>query len=138
MIKGRGGTGDGLRRRCGRARTARLRDTRRVISIFEVRLRSAGTYSSKKEANKAWQEAEVQARRGAGDGDLTPGPAASSHRYVEETSGSPTTSWSLTTREGYTYEISKHIVPWFGQMRMVDILPSHVREWVTHLRTARC
>jgi integrase len=39
-----------------------------------------------------------------------------------------------STREGYTYQIGKHILPWFGPMKMVEILPSHVREWVTSLR----
>jgi site-specific recombinase XerC len=38
-----------------------------------------------------------------------------------------------TTREGYTYSIRKHIIPWFGPMRMNQIMPSDVREWVTHL-----
>ncbi|MBB5136215.1 integrase [Thermocatellispora tengchongensis] len=36
-----------------------------------------------------------------------------------------------TTREGYTYQIGKHLMPWFGPLRMAEILPSHVREWVT-------
>jgi integrase len=39
-----------------------------------------------------------------------------------------------TTREGYTYQLNKHILPWFGEMRMIDIAPSHVREWVTQLQ----
>ena len=39
----------------------------------------------------------------------------------------------VTTREGYTYSIGKHIMPWFGPMRMNQIMPSDVREWVTHL-----
>lgn len=24
-------------------------------------------------------------------------------------------------------------MPWFGSMRMIEILPTHVREWITHL-----
>jgi integrase len=39
-----------------------------------------------------------------------------------------------TTRGAYTYQISKHILPWFGPMRMNEIMPAHVREWVTHLQ----
>jgi len=39
-----------------------------------------------------------------------------------------------TTREGYTYQLNKHIMPWFGPMRMNEIMASHVREWVTHLQ----
>jgi integrase len=41
-----------------------------------------------------------------------------------------------TTRETYTYELSRHVLPWFGDMRMADILPGHVREWVTTLQEA--
>ena len=40
-----------------------------------------------------------------------------------------------STREAYTYQIGKHILPWFGPMRMNEIMPSHVREWVTDLQT---
>ena len=38
-----------------------------------------------------------------------------------------------TTREGYTYSIYAHIMGTFGPMRMREILPSHVREWVSEL-----
>ncbi len=41
----------------------------------------------------------------------------------------------ITTREGYEYSIRKHLLPWFGPMRMIDILPGHVRQWITHLQT---
>jgi integrase len=40
----------------------------------------------------------------------------------------------LSTREGDEGQIRKHILPWFGPMRMKEILPSHVREWVTSLQ----
>jgi Phage integrase, N-terminal SAM-like domain len=39
-----------------------------------------------------------------------------------------------TTREGYTYQIRKHILPWSGPTRMNEVMGSHVREWVTDLR----
>ena len=29
-----------------------------------------------------------------------------------------------TTREAYTYQIGKHILPWFGPMRMNEIMPA--------------
>lgn len=40
----------------------------------------------------------------------------------------------VTTRESYTYQIGKHILPRFGPMRMNEIMPAHVREWVTDLQ----
>jgi integrase len=43
----------------------------------------------------------------------------------------------ITTREGYTYSIGKHILPWFGPMRMNQIMPSDVREWVSHLASTK-
>lgn len=39
----------------------------------------------------------------------------------------------LRTRENYTYYLDRRIIPEFGPMRMVEILPAHVREWVTKL-----
>jgi integrase len=39
-----------------------------------------------------------------------------------------------TTREGYTYSIYAHVMDTFGPMRRREILPSHVREWVTTLK----
>jgi len=41
-----------------------------------------------------------------------------------------------TTREGYRYVLNRHIIPWFGQMKMADILTIHVRQWVTELISA--
>ena len=40
----------------------------------------------------------------------------------------------VTTREAYTYQLGKHIMPWFGPMRMNEIMASTVREWVTDLQ----
>ncbi|GII58528.1 hypothetical protein Pth03_69170 [Planotetraspora thailandica] len=88
---------------------------------------SAGTYASKKAADKAWQKAEAKVAEGrAGD------PARnkqSFQRYVEE-EWLPHHVMEATTREGYTYSIYAHIMDWFGHMRMVEILPSDVRAWV--------
>jgi hypothetical protein len=39
----------------------------------------------------------------------------------------------LRTRENYTYYLDKVIVPHFGPMKMIEILPSHVREWIAGL-----
>jgi integrase len=38
-----------------------------------------------------------------------------------------------STRQSYSYNLDKHILPTFGPMRMAAILPAHVREWVTAL-----
>jgi hypothetical protein len=41
-----------------------------------------------------------------------------------------------TTRESYRYNLDRHILPWFGPMQIGDILPIHVRQWVTELVAA--
>jgi integrase len=38
-----------------------------------------------------------------------------------------------TTRQPYRYNLDRHIIPWFGPMKMADILPIHVREWVVDM-----
>ncbi|MEU7004187.1 site-specific integrase [Nonomuraea sp. NPDC046570] len=88
---------------------------------------SAGTFASKKAADKAWQAAEAR----VAEGRL--GNAARSRqtfqRYVEM-EWLPNHMMEATTREGYTYSIYAHIMGWFGPMRMIEILPSDVRVWV--------
>lgn len=94
------------------------------------RERSAGTFPRKKDAERAWQRAETKVSEGrVGDprrGRLT------LERYVED-------EWFLNhrlerrTRENYRYQLDARILPEFGPMRMVDILPSHVRDFITRL-----
>lgn len=94
-------------------------------------LRSAGTFSNKKESDKAWQRAEAEVAKGrAGD------PARGKQTfksYVEQT-WLPNHQIEASTRESYTYSIYKHIMPAFAKMRMVEILPEHVREWIAKLK----
>ncbi|MEV1200010.1 tyrosine-type recombinase/integrase [Microbispora rosea] len=88
---------------------------------------SAGTFGSKKEADKAWQQAEAKVAEGrAGDPART---KQTFRRYVEK-EWLPHHVMEATTREGYTYSIYAHIMDWFGPMRMIEVLPSDVRAWV--------
>lgn len=93
--------------------------------------RSAGTFSSKKDADRAWQKAEAR----LGEGRLSDPRRGRQtfRRYVTE-EWLPHHVMEASTREGYTYQISKHLLPWFGPMKMNEIMPSHVREWVTELQ----
>lgn len=88
---------------------------------------SAGTYATKTEANEKWQEAESKLREGR-LGDPKRG-RMKFERYVLDT-WLPNHVMEAKTRETYTSAIHKHILPWFGSMRMIDILPEHVREWI--------
>ncbi|HEX6968399.1 MAG TPA: N-terminal phage integrase SAM-like domain-containing protein, partial [Micromonosporaceae bacterium] len=91
------------------------------------RLRSAGTYSNKREADKAWQRAEVEVSRGR-TGD--PGRGKQRFKDYVEQVWLPNHQVEATTRESYTYAIYRNIMPTFGSMRMIDILPEHVRAWI--------
>ena len=92
--------------------------------------RAAGTFSNRKDADSAWKAAEVRQAEGR-LGDPRRG-RQTFQRYVEG-EWLPNHVIEVTTREGYTYSIGKHIMPWFGPLRMSQIMPSDVREWVTHL-----
>src|SRR5262245_31842122 len=85
---------------------------------------------SKKEADKRWQRAEARVAEGR-SGDPARG-RQTFRRYVEK-EWLPNHVMEATTREGYTYSIYAHIMDTFGPMRMREVLPGHVREWVTQL-----
>ena len=95
--------------------------------------RSAGTYSTEKQAEKAWQKAENNLAAGR-IGDPKRG-RQKLRAYVTET-WLPNHAIECSTRQTYTYVINKHILPEFGGMRMVDVLPEHVREWMTKMEAA--
>lgn len=40
----------------------------------------------------------------------------------------------LTTFEKYSYSLGKHIIPFFGDMRMIGIMPQDIREWITWMQ----
>jgi integrase len=96
------------------------------------RERSAGTYGSRKEADKAWRRAEAKVDEGRA-GDPRRG-RQTFQRYVED-EWLPGHVMELRTLENYTYYLDRRILPEFGPMRMVEILPVHVRQWVTKLAT---
>lgn len=109
----------------GRARfTAYYRDIR-------GQTQTAGTFTNERAANKAWQAAEVRVSEGRlGD------PRRGRRTFESYVMGEwfPNHVIEVTTRESYASQIGKHIMPWFGPMKMNEILPSNVREWVAHLQ----
>lgn len=107
-------------------------NTRYTACYLDIRgrERSAGTFSNKKKANKAWQDAESKVAEGRA-GDPRRG-RMSFQRYVED-DWFPSHRLERRTRENYRYNLDKRILPEFGPMRMVEILPSHVRDFVNRL-----
>ena len=95
------------------------------------RQRSAGSFATRREADRAWQRAEVMLGLGR-VGDPARG-RQTFERYVEE-AWFPNHQVEVTTRQVYWYCLRKHILPEFGPMKMVEILPEHVREWVTKMK----
>ena len=116
-----------VRKRAGRG--GKLRYTAYYWDI-KGRERSAGTFGSKKDADRAWRRAEAKLAEGR-IGDPARG-RMTFQRYVEEI-WLPNHVVELTTRQSYTYSIYRHLMPEFGPMRMVEILPEHVRAWVVTL-----
>jgi integrase len=92
--------------------------------------RSAGTFSSRKQADKAWQMAEAR----ASEGRATPASRGSIRfePYVRDT-WFPNHRLELRSRENYSYYLERRIIPWFGPMRMIEIGSADVREFVTKL-----
>jgi integrase len=115
-----------------RARAGRDGKARYTAYYWDIRgrERSAGTFSSRKEADKAWQREESKVAEGRA-GDPKRG-RQTFERYVHE-EWLPNHVMEMRTRENYVYCLDRRILPEFGPMRMVEILPSHVREWVQKL-----
>jgi integrase len=115
-----------------RVRTGRDGVRRYTAYYWDIRgrERSAGTFSSRKEADRAWQREETKVAEGRA-GDPRRG-RQTFERYVWD-EWLPCHVMELRTRENYIYYLDRRIIPEFGPMRMVEILPAHVREWVTRL-----
>lgn len=118
-----------------RARIDKDGKTRFVALYRDLRgrQRSAGTFPTEKQADKAWQRTEALVESGK-LGDLRRGRQTFQH-YVLET-WLPAHQIELSTRERYTYMIGKHLMPQFGPMRMIDVLPEHVRDWIRTQKTS--
>jgi integrase len=106
----------------------------RYTAIYEDakgKRHSIGTFSSKKEANRKWHDAEAKVAEGRlGD----PRRGRMTFRSYVELTWLPNHQIEVTTRERYTSTIKRHLMPEFGQARMIDILPEHVRLWIMQLK----
>ena len=106
--------------------TAMYRDVR-------GKLRSAGTFTTEKQANRAWQKAEVAIAAGRiGD------PRRGRQRFADyvRVEWFPNHVIERSTRQNYTYVMDRYVVPFFGDLKMVEIMPSDVREWIVKMQAA--
>jgi integrase len=94
----------------------------------EGRQRSAGTYSSRRAAERAANREEAKVREGAwhdhSRGEIT------FDEYVE-TVWLPSKHVETSTLAAYRSYLDKHFIPTFGRRPMGKILPSEVQRWVT-------
>jgi Phage integrase, N-terminal SAM-like domain len=93
--------------------------------------RSAGTFPTKKAANDAWKRAEASVSAGK-PGDPSRG-RQTFQTYVLER-WLPHHLLEPGVRKNYEGHIRNHLLLFFGSMKMRDIMPEHVREWVTYMK----
>ncbi len=116
-----------------RKRTGRDGKPRYTAYYLDIRgqERSAGTFSNKKDANDAWKKAEGAVSAGK-QGD--PGRGKQTFQAYAEGKWLPHHQLEPGVRTNYAGQITKHLIPFFGPMKMRDIMPEHVREWVTSMK----
>jgi len=98
----------------------------------EGRQRSAGTYSSRRAAERAAHREEAKVREGSWH-DHSRGQVTFAE-YVE-TVWLPSKHVETSTLAAYRSYLDKHFVPAFGRRPMGKILPSEIQRWVTTAST---
>jgi integrase len=94
----------------------------------EGRQRSAGTYSSRRAAERAANREEAKVREGSWH-DHSRGQVTFAE-YVE-TVWLPSKQVETSTLAAYRSFLDKHFIPTFGRRPMGKILPSEIQRWVT-------
>ena len=92
------------------------------------KVRSAGTFASRRAALRAAHREEQAVREGRWR-DRSLGEITFA-AYVEN-SWLPSKHLEVTTRAAYRSNLDRHFLPFFGSRPMARILPSLVQEWVT-------
>ena len=95
---------------------------------------SAGVYDSLEKAEKAWKREEARIELGRVT-DVRRGRKRFNTYVLEE--WFPRHRLELSSRESYHYAIHKYILPEFGKMRMMDIMPGDIRSWITRMEAEK-
>ena len=116
-----------------RKRTGRDGKPRYTAYYLDIRgqERSAGTFPNKKDANDAWKKAEADVSAGK-PGD--PNRGKQTFQVYALDKWLPHHQLEPGVRSNYLGHIRNHLLPFFGPMKMRDIMPEHVREWVTWMK----
>jgi integrase len=94
--------------------------------------RSAGSFPSRRQADAAWRNAHAKVDEGR-LGDLRRGRQLF-RTYVEQ-EWLPNHVMELRTRQHYTSQLNRRILPAFGDFPLIEITPAQVRAWVTLLQS---
>lgn len=89
--------------------------------------RATGTYSTERQALRAANKAEAEVAAGAWF-DVSAGKIT--FRTYAKDVWWPSLHVELTTKAACRSNLETHFLPFFGYMRMANILPSHVQAWV--------
>ena len=116
-----------------RKRTGRDGKPRYTAYYVDIRgqERSADTFSRKKDADDAWKDEEAKVRAGK-PGNPRRGKQTFEDYIMQE--WLPHHLLEPGGRGNYAGQIRKHLIPFFGTMKMRDIMPEQVRQWVTWMK----
>lgn len=124
-----GGAVGHSRKRTGRG--GRARYTAYYVDEIGHR-RSAGSFPTRREADVAWQRAEARVAAGQ-SGDLRPDRRRFGAYVTQE--WLPNHVMELRTRQHYTMQLRKRILPTFADYALTQITPAQVRTWVALLQS---
>jgi integrase len=85
----------------------------------------------KKASDTAWQDEEAKVRAGK-PGNPSRGRQTFEAYVLDE--WLPHHLLEPGVRSNYASHIRNHLMPFFGPMKMRDIMPEHVRQWVTWMK----
>ena len=104
---------------------------RRYVALYRDPMgtqRSAGTYATKRQAERASHRAESTVEMGSW---IRPSAGRITFRDYVEKVWLPSRHVEVSTLAGYRSYLDKHFLPSFGTQPMAGILPSSVQDWVT-------
>lgn len=102
-----------------------------VYRDLKGRLRSAGTFTNRRRAEDAARDAERDATEGRMPDRKRGRQTLGTYIQME---WFPNHMLEATTRENYCYVINKYIIPELGEMKLAELLPVDVREWIGRLQ----
>jgi integrase len=91
-------------------------------------------FDSEEKAKKAWEKAEAKVELSRAV-DVRRGKKRFRTYVLEE--WFPNHRIELSSRESYHYSLYALVLPEFGKMRMMDVMPSDVRQWITRMEAEK-